>query len=373
MSLVFQIVFYVFTAAVIVQLFYWLFWFLRLAIFQKEESGDTDIYNALSVIICAKNEYENLKTYLPLILEQEYNGTWEVLVVNDQSTDDSAQLLEELQQKYAHLRVATTEGKVRTMQGKKFALSVGIALASHDTLVLTDADCYPASPDWLYTMQSHINPYKTVALGYSPYEKRSGLLNLFIRHETVYTAIQYLSFAVWGMPYMGVGRNLTYRKQLYTAAGGFSSHGDLASGDDDLFINEAADGEHVSVVFSPKTHMISEPKTTLKGYIRQKQRHMSTATRYQLKHVLMLGALSASHFLTYLLFVPLLFYPELRIYAIELFLLRLLAAWFVYSVTALRLNDKWLMILYPMHDLFFILYYLAFAPSVFARQRTQWD
>ncbi len=133
-----------------------------------------------------------------------------------------------------------------------------------------------------------------IVLGIGLYEQRPGWLNRFIRFETVLTALQYSAAAMWGRPYMGVGRNLLYGRHVFEAVDGFNRHLNLASGDDDLLVNEAGKFFETSVSVHPRTFTFSEPKETIKSWYRQKRRHLSTATRYERAHQLWLGLLSAS-------------------------------------------------------------------------------
>lgn len=186
------------------------------------------------------------------------------------------------------------------MVGKKFALAQGITAARYDHLLLTDADCCPASEDWLYHMQRKLRGPLKIGLGYGPYQKYPGWLNRFIRYETFYTALQYLSFALAGRPYMGVGRNLIYKKELFEEVGGFHKHINLASGDDDLFVQAAADANNTTLILSPSTFCYSEPERTWRSYARQKARHLTTGKHYTTINKMLLGALSLSHFVHFL-------------------------------------------------------------------------
>lgn len=195
----------------ILQCFFWYFVFSKL-IKQQGFSNKNTVYPPISVIICAHNEQENLEKLLPLLTKQEY-PIFEIIIVNDKSTDNSNELLEHFSKNYAHFSYLTIEHTPNNFQSKKFALTQGIKKSQYDYVLLTDADCYPTSNYWIKNMASQSNQYDVV-LGYSPYEKNAGLLNQLVQFETIYTAIQYLGFALQGNPYMGVGRNILYKKDL---------------------------------------------------------------------------------------------------------------------------------------------------------------
>lgn len=273
--------------ATLTLLYYYFGVFGKLA-FYKPQTTETTQMEPVSIVIAARNEFENLQKYLIPILEQDY-PQFEVVVVNDCSWDSSQAYLEELQKSYPHLRVSQLIEQEKYPTGKKFALTIGIKAARYDLLLLTDADCEPASNQWLKKMQSRFVPGKEIVLGFSPYYKRKGLLNFFIRFETLVTAQFYFSLALMKNAFMGVGRNLAYRKDVFFRHKGFAGHQHIICGDDDLFINEAATPSNVAIEIDPASFMYTEPKTTYRSYSAQKIRHMHTGKYYRKKHQLILG------------------------------------------------------------------------------------
>ena len=268
-----------FIVAAIIQIIFWGIIFARLAWYKPKEIVDAPEH-WVSVIICAKNEAENLRNYLPKILKQNYKK-YEVIVVDDASTDDTPKVLKQLEETYKKLKTVTIKPEEKLSLGKKNALSIGIKASQYDILLLTDADCYPTSQNWLRHMQSLAHGEIEIVFGYGPYEKNNNFLNKIIQFETTHTAIQYLSLALWGLPYMGVGRNLLYNKNLYFENQGFAKHKHIASGDDDLFINEVATTKNTAICISKEAFMYSKPKTNYKNYNVQKNRHFSTAKHYK--------------------------------------------------------------------------------------------
>ena len=237
-------IYYNFLFGSITQIIFWVFFFSRLSKRKVKRVVPSHEHRPVSIIICAKDEAENLKINLPSILSQNYSN-YEVIVVNDRSTDNSLNILQVFQKDYSHLRIVNlTEDNERLVKGKKFALTEGIAASAHEILLLTDADCQPVSEYWVDYMQQHLNNKKHIGLGYGPLVWKEGknnfwqkLLNQLARFETTQTAIQYFSAALIGIPYMGVGRNIIYYKSLFQKNDGFKNHSHIASGDDDLFIN----------------------------------------------------------------------------------------------------------------------------------------
>jgi len=270
-----------FGATLLIQLGYYLLTYLQLARYKLKPHPVS--YPPVSVVICARNEADNLAAFLPLVLQQEY-PVYEVIVVNDCSRDDSDKVLESLMQQHSHLRVTTIKEVENHEHGKKFALTMGIKAAKYDTLLMTDADCFPTSNDWLTHFANGYGEGKEIVLGYGKYAKQGGILNTFIRFDAFFIAVQYLSMALKGNAYMGVGRNLSYSKKLFFGTKGFASHMHIQSGDDDLFINEVATPTNVSVVVDQGAFTVSVPKKTWKSWFLQKKRHHSTATCYKSSH-----------------------------------------------------------------------------------------
>ena len=236
-----EIWFTLFCLICFIQLFYYSWFFQRLAFFRKP-SKDKSQQHPVSVIICARDEAANLAENLPGALSQTYPSTHEVIVVNHNSQDDTRYLLEEFKKTFKGLHIVNLEYEAKGIPGKKYPLSMGIREARHEVLVLTDSDCVPASEFWVEKMQDGYLDGTQIVLGYSPYKKKPGLLNKLIRFETFHSALQYLSYALAGQPYMGVGRNLSYKKELFLKNKGFSSINHVPGGDDDLFINKVANG-----------------------------------------------------------------------------------------------------------------------------------
>ncbi len=278
---------YVLVGILIISLFillvYQIYFFKKLMFFKNEDSHFND---AVSIIICAKNEVKNLRDNLPKVLSQEYSE-FEVIVVNDQSTDGTAKLLKEFDVNHPNLVVVTIDEHINHRPGKKFALTLGIKTAKYEHVLLSDADCYPSSKRWLKQMVSNFSD-KDIVLGYGAYEKERGLLNKIIRFDTFNVAQQYLSYALAKQTYMGVGRNLAYKKSIFFKNKGFANHLHIPSGDDDLFIQEVATSNNVAIEVNNKAHTISEVNKKWKDWIYQKRRHISTASHYKFKFKVLL-------------------------------------------------------------------------------------
>jgi len=289
----------------LIQLFYFIFFFFRIA-FHKEQNVETISLPPLSIIVAARSEEHNLIEFLPYLFEQDY-PQFEVVVVNDRSWDDTKEILKAFQLKYSNLHVVNIEEGNHKSNGKKMAITLGIKGAKYEHLVLTDADCKPISKNWLLNIGKKFqNPETRLVLGYSPFRKEKGFLNSLIRFDGLWVAMQYLSFAKAGKPYMGVGRNLAYTKEDFFKVGGFRKHYNLKSGDDDLFVNEIANHKNTSVVLAEDSHVQTLPKTSWAHWIVQKKRHFTTAPFYKFKHRFWLSLWPLSLFFFYVSIILLL-------------------------------------------------------------------
>src|SRR5204863_8789289 len=275
-----EIIFYCFAAATAIQIFYYTWFFSRIAFYKQKQKTQTQDH-PVSVIICARDEDENLARNLPGVLVQTYPSTYEVVAVNDNSVDDSKYILQELKKTFKSLNIVELTQEAKLISGKKYPLSIGIKESKHEVLLLTDADCVPASEYWIQKMQDAYDDRTEIVLGYGAYHKRPGLLNKLIRFETFHTAIQYLSYALAGTPYMGVGRNLSYKKDVFLRNKGFSAINHIPGGDDDLFINKVANKHNTAVVIDKDAITLSHQKRNFGDWHKRKTRHYSTARYYK--------------------------------------------------------------------------------------------
>ncbi|MGI4020483.1 MAG: glycosyltransferase [Janthinobacterium lividum] len=333
----------------------------------------TNVTQALpvSVVICARNESQNLQENLPLIMTQDYLD-FEVVLVNDCSTDDSSIILNHLENNYPNLKVVTVTEHKRFKTGKKFALTMGIKAAKNEHLLLTDADCKPASNQWIKLMQAKFSDQQKIVLGYSPYQKTGKFLNTFIRFETIKTAINYLSAALNNHPYMGVGRNLAYTKSLFFRSKGFASHLHLISGDDDLFINQNATAVNTAVQINPEAHTYSETKSNLSDYYRQKRRHMGVGKYYKSRNRISITLDALSGFLFYTLFAILLFLKFEPWIVGGIFIFRLIAQCLIYPKIFRKLDAADLIWWFPVLDLFYYIYLNLFGVVGSVTKNLKW-
>ncbi|MCE3278247.1 MAG: glycosyl transferase family 2 [Bacteroidetes bacterium] len=348
------VVFGAFVLALLIQLFYYLGVFSRLAYYKKKDIPQN--FPPASIIICARNEDDNLVEFLPRIFEQDYPD-FEVVVVNDCSFDNSADILKEFAYKHSNLKIVTIKEDETYSHGKKIALMMGIKGASNEHLLLTDADCKPRSKDWLKNMMQHFTGETEIVIGYGAYEKQKGFVNKLIRFDTFFIALQYLSFSIAGKTYMGTGRNLAYKKSLFFKMKGFASHYHIESGDDDLFVNEAATKRNSQVEISIDTHTISRVKRTFKDWFRQKRRHVTTFKHYNSGSKFRLALLSISLYLFYATFAAVLILQFQPIIVLSLFALRLLIQLIIFNKSMKLLAEKDLLLFSPLIELILLMVY----------------
>ena len=307
-----QILLYSFISVSAIQIIYWLIFLIVHAKKKNEVKIEPTISNPVSIIVCAYNEFENLKLLIPILLKQVHEN-FEVIIVNDRSDDETYDYLNAEKERHQNLQVVNVDKVHDHINPKKYALTLGVKAAKNDLLLFTDADCKPNSEHWASEMSKTAEENTNFILGYSPYEKHSGFLNALIRFETRLTGIFYTAFAMMGMPYMGVGRNLMYRKSMFMKNNGFNVHQNVTGGDDDLFVNQFALGKETKVAIGANKLTWSIPKLTWKTYFYQKKRHLSVGKFYKFKGRLLLGLYSLTHVLFWLLLFILAinkFYPE---------------------------------------------------------------
>lgn len=294
--MVLDILCFVFFASAAIQFTYLCFVFGRLAFFSNPLHPETSPHEeGVTIVVAARNERQNLKGLIPILSAQKYPD-FEILIVNDRSDDGTHALLEKMMNIYPQLRTVTVRYTPPHVTAKKYALTLGIKVAKNDIILLTDADCLPVSENWIQLMSRPLRAgNKLLALGHGAYQRSSGFLNRLIQYETLFTAINYLSFALWKAPLMGVGRNLCYRKGFFMEKKAFKDLWHINGGDDDLLINQYATGNNTAVVIHPDSITLSKPKTDWKGYLTQKNRHFHAGKYYKTKNKLKLGIYMFTH------------------------------------------------------------------------------
>lgn len=338
------ILLFFFLVTIAVQLgFHW-FFFRRLAFHKPSdhEMSHRAFTGPVSVILCVRDEGHHLRRNLSYILEQDYPD-YEVMVVDYGSVDDTSEFLDEMKKIHPRLAVISLGSSVSFMRGKKFPLSVGIRSARHDRILLTDAQCRPASRGWIRLVSSHLQNEKEVVLGYCLYRKRTGFFARLVHLDNLWMSIQYLSFALSGRAFKGMGQNMAFKKELFFRVNGFVSHYDILNGHDDLFVNQVSSGHNTAIEVSPASWVLADVGTGFSEWVMQKRARLSMGKRYRREHRRLLLAYQLSWLWLYPLLVILLCIAGssvLGLIVLAVFLLRQASMLFILSKGAGKLDEN---------------------------------
>jgi len=326
---------------------------------------------SVSVVIAARNEAPRLEKLI-LTLSEQTHTDFELIIVNDRSEDGSKALLQRLESEVELLKVIHIENLPTGWTGKKHALYKGIIAANKSIILLTDADCLPQSNRWIAQMTDCFEPHTDFVIGFSPYKRNPGLLNQWIQFETLYTGLQYLSSALSHMPYMGVGRNLAYRKEVFMkdAFGGDEAY---VGGDDDIFVNRHATSKNTVVQISVDSQMISEPKRLWREYFKQKIRHLSAGKRYHIKDQTRLSSFTLANVVGWLLFLFLLLSNQIEEWILILFVCRSLSFYSIFTLSGQKLNTKLAFWALPLLDLCYTVGYSVVGLVALTAKRIKWN
>jgi glycosyltransferase involved in cell wall biosynthesis len=353
----------------ILNLSYWIFIFSRFSLYKDKYIKKSDISqfgNATSVILAVKDEEENLKKNLDFVINQNLKG-FELTIIDDHSSDETCKYLNKIAKEHQHIKILENISN----KGKKNALTLAVSDCDRDIIVLTDADCKPASSEWLSLMASRFSDEKTeIVLGYSPYTGYN-FLSKFIRFETFMTALQYFSYAVSGMPYMGVGRNMAFKKEVFVRSDGYSDHIDIQSGNDDLFVMANATSKNTAIQIDTKSFMFTDPQKTIKDFLIQKSRHISSSFKYKPIFKILLSLYSFSHIAFYLSLLILIlqaYYAEF----IALWLFRFVVLLLVSYRSMNILKEKDLFKYLALLDFLMFIYYIVLTMFFAFKPKVKW-
>lgn len=364
-----SLIFLVFCLMAFLQLLFVAVIYSRLA-FHRKKNAENNL-PPVTIIIAARNESENLFRNLPFILEQDY-PEFEVIIVNHQSLDDSEYILDAYARQYPRMRTIKVERSQHLKYGKKLPLTIGIKGAKYEHLLFTDADCKPSGNQWLRRMAGNFTPKHQIVLGFGPYLRTKGLLNRVIRFDTAWIAMNYLSMAKAGIPYMGIGRNLAYTRSVFEEAHGFKSHYALSSGDDDLFIQDAARKGNYTINIDPESFCYSPGAKSWKQWMKQKSRHYTTTPKYRVFKKLMLGIYPLSLLMMLISFVILLFDPGFIWLTLAVFVLVLTVKWIILGRAFRKLRESKFVAWLPLWDIGYAILAPVMYYSVDKTDTTKW-
>jgi glycosyltransferase involved in cell wall biosynthesis len=347
--------------------------YLLIFLFSFRQKEETSAHGEppVSIIVCAHDEEENLRELIPLLLSQDY-PRFEVIIVEDRCNDGTYDYLLGTTKENERLKMVRVTYKPEHINGKKFALTLGIKAAHYNWVLLTDADSRPATNRWIASMAQKFGDSKRIVLGFSPYYKTAGLLNAFIRFESFLTGIQFIGMALLDKPYMGVGRNLAYQKQLFLENKGFNSHLGITGGDDDLFVNQYATPENTVASIGTEALVFSKPKVSWKEFLHQKFRHLSVGKYYKASDKFLLSAFSFSWMLTWFLVFPAFFFLEWAKALIILFFVRGMVLMALMHFGSKKLGDKFEVWKVPFLDFMYAFYYLVTGAKALIVKKVKW-
>ena len=363
-----------FALAIVIQFSYYLLVYLRVVCRKKgKDASHVNKMPEVSVIVCARNEEENLVKYLESLLKQDY-PSYEVIVVNDCSEDNTEQILYEFKQKYPHLRSTIIKESGSFLNWKKFAATVGIKAAQYEWLLFTDAGCCPESSQWISSMSRYFVDKKDIVLGYGGYRARKGYLSKWIRYDTCFNALQRFGFAMLGKAYSGFGSNLAYRKSLFYAHNGLAVHAHIDSDDDGLFVNQAANKHNVAVVRANEAHIRTKSPDTLKEWLWQKSRQIVSSRYYRNSQFLGLALEPVSRMLMWASFCVLMFLSPFWEYILIVLILRMIIFMLIIGAALRKFNEQNLLKHAVYFDIImpFVYLYIYLLTRISSLKHTKW-
>ncbi len=364
-----QLLLYLFLACCAIQALYNLVFAVALS---KRSIKQQPATGPVSIVVAVHNELPNLQRLITSLLNQRYHS-FEVIIVDDRSTDGSTEFLKKAAEESNLLRAIRVDHTPIGINPKKHAVATGIGAASNDIILLTDGDCYPHSNLWISETAARFSDETMIAIGYSQYEKQSSLLNYFIRFETLLTAIQYMSLAILGRPYMGVGRNLAYRKSFFIGSGGFEGIEGITGGDDDLFVNKHSLAENTVITTGTDSLVLSVPKEKVADFFKQKIRHLSVGKRYKTLDKIILGSFTLSNIICWIALIPLAIkaiHPPPLIIALSI---KISTMFVVFYAAKKKLGDRLSLWGIVLLDIIFVFYYITTGLAALVSKKVKWS
>lgn len=341
-----------------IQFCLWLAW-LQIPILQAQINNS---FHPFSIVIAARNEYENLSRLIPDLLGLDYPH-FELIIAVNQTQDQTITLLQNISLLDKRIKFIDIPETPPDWSPKKWALAQGIGLAQYEWLVFTDADC-SVPPKWLHRINAAIQykPGAQIVMGMGIYASQKGLLNSFVQFETFYAYFQYIGWAVLGLPYMAVGRNLAYTRSFFEKSKGFEEIKSRLSGDDDLLVNKYATKRQISFMIDPESITVSSPPQTFPQWSSQKKRHVSASAAYSLKTQTVLGLFHLSHLFFYLCLPGAIITGADTFSIFMLYWVRLGLSFLLFQQVFNKVQRKTLFFTFPLLDLLFVLYNLLIVP-----------
>ncbi len=361
---------YIFFSITIIQIAVYVLLGYKILSENKAQRRSMPINPPISVIVCAHNEEKNLTDLIPKILNQEY-PIFELIVVNDRSTDGTISTFNNFTS--PQLQTINISKTPRDWNSKKYALKQGVSKAKYDWVLVTDADCLPASNNWIKSMANHIHSQTEIVLSAAPINAIPGFLNQIIQFETFQTSFQFLGLASVKHPYMGLGRNMLYKKNLIETSQIFDEYKSLTGGDDDLLINEKSSKNNTSINIDNRAFCYSNPKETWKKWLIQKIRHLSVGKHYKTSSKLIISLLHTSTLLFYACSLYLIVKNQDFFFTLILFSLRTLTIFFIFDMVSKKLGCKIRKYYIIVLDVLYMSYIWTIGPLAMFLKRIRWS
>ncbi len=332
-----------------------------LAGLQRLSSPTCDEKPFVSVIVAARNEEENIQNVLHSLLDQSYaQDRYEIIIVNDQSTDRTADFVRALGNK--RIRLLTTTNRDRVRSPKKNAVNLGVQSARGEIILLTDADCRPPR-QWINGLVEYFEPEVGMVIGFSPCElpALSTVADYLLALESLSLAVVAAGTTGWGYAATCNGRNLAYRKKVYNQVGGFEKINRFVSGDDDLLLKLVQQTEwHIRYAYDRRLAVPTTLVKKLKHFANQRLRHASKGFHYEIKKVIGLIAVYFYNLFVFLSF-PLALFTPLSLW-VPILLVTIKAAFellvlYRFASKMGRLNYLWI---FPLAELLHVPYVVIF-------------
>jgi len=266
-----------------------------------------NVEQRISVVVAAKNEEKNIPALIEALSTQNYNkDNYEVIIIDDSSTDNTFNIVNELA--FINKNFTIIKAETKNLPGKKGALEKGIEMANYDFILITDADCVP-SHNWLKASAGKFSGGYDFIFGVAPFYTENSFINNLSCFENTRSNILTFTAAIIGIPYSAAARNFGFKKSSYEKIKGYSNTAETLSGDDDLLLREAVKNKmRIGFLIGKDSFVYSKTKSKLSEYLNQKARHTQTSLHYLIQHKLFLGFWHLLNLL--LLFSPILFFVD---------------------------------------------------------------
>lgn len=362
-----SIVFYFFVACLAIQLIYYIFFLSILLNNKKEKEYDL---KPISVILYVKNSELYLEKNIDYFINQKY-PKFEILLVNNASSDNTDIILEKLSEKHKSLRIINVENNESFWGNKKYTYTLAIKAAKYEHLIFSEIDCKPVSENWIHEINKSFSSKKTIILGYKRLLKTSSLFNLIIRFDNLLESIKSFSFTKINSPYSADSRNYAFTKKDFYRVNGFINHIKIKNGKEDLFVKDAKQKYNSAYTLSDESFVESSKSLSFKEWFLNKKNSNLLKRHYSFKNQFLLNAFSFSKVFLYFLTIILLLIHDWKI------ILIIFSSYIIFqSVITFIINRKFketsIFYLSPILDFLLVLFQISIFISNLISKPPNW-